>query len=602
MVWSTCNKAIAFLFCFDIALLVVFYPKNSLADSQQVHFSEIMWAGSSVSTADEWIELYNESEEVVDLSGWSIFDDVKSEEMLAITDGQIAPKGHFLIANNTEDHQFEKGKSVLNIAPDVVGSSVSLNNSNFKISLKSADDQTVETVGDGKKPFIGNSSVPSSMERIDFTLPGEDRAAWKECAARKNLDEGTPDIANPESAGRPKIINFQLKNDAFKTGSDISLELSYNVTDSRDDVKTIIVQVSNNTQIVKEKEYDFGESLIRLGKLDFCPKIKVTFIDETGLSASEFINITCFAASDQIKFYEFLPHPKEKDWNGDGILDTDDEWIELVNFGKLKVNLSGWSICDAGGDCYKIADQSIYPEGFLVFYKSETGISINDSGDTLYLSDPAGNLADQVEVKQSSSKYNQSYAKWGDKWFFTTVPTPGAVNQILQSGSKNKPDYPYLQEAEGKKVKVSARVIELDRSGVTVSVDSKPVMVKSNTVLPNVEVGAIVDISGIAHSGSMPWIAATSLTARIKSKANVSVPPGDLTAVLSSVSSEGNIKTTKTKRTKRLVINTGKVKPLVLGSSNIASQYFNYLPLVLYFSGALGFLMVVLIYDFCCRK
>ena len=34
--------------------------------------SELMWSGSSASSSDEWIELFNRGSEPVDLKGWTI--------------------------------------------------------------------------------------------------------------------------------------------------------------------------------------------------------------------------------------------------------------------------------------------------------------------------------------------------------------------------------------------------------------------------------------------------------------------------------------------------------------------------------------------------
>ena len=582
--------------------LVIFFPNRCFSDSRQVFFSEIMWAGSSVSTADEWVELYNDSDEVIDLSGWSVFDNVKNEKMLTIPDGQIAPKGHFVISNNTKDHQFSKGESILNIDPDIVDSSVSLNNSNLKISLISNDGEVSDSVGDGKRPFFGNSSVASSMERTDYILPGEDRAAWKECTDKSNLDEDVSDIANPDSSGRPKIKSFNLDKSAFESGENIILKTNYLVEDSGGDLEKVIVRIINGEEVMEERQYGFGQFVFELGKFGFCPKINFIFVDKTGLWVSESVTLSCYLSSEKIKFYETLPHPKQKDWNKDGELNSDDEWIELVNFGKSEVDLSGWKICDEKDDCFAVDGSTIMPENFLVFYKSSTGISINDSGDKLFLFDPAERLVDSIKVPASSSKYDQSYAKWGGKWYYTVSPTPNEVNLITQTGSKHDPDYKYIQEAEGKTIEIDGEVIESDRSSMTILVNSKPVMVVGDINMSDISSGDRVSLTGIAKSGLMPRIVATSIPIKINSQAAVSLPQGNDKAMAETSSSLVITKTTKTKKIKYLKIDSTQIKPMVLGSSNVASKYFNFLPLLLYFSGALGFMMVVKIYDFCCRK
>ena len=59
-----------------------------------VVINEIAWAGSTDSANDEWIELYNTSNQTVDLAGWVIEDDgVPSYQLTGI----ISAHGYFLI-------------------------------------------------------------------------------------------------------------------------------------------------------------------------------------------------------------------------------------------------------------------------------------------------------------------------------------------------------------------------------------------------------------------------------------------------------------------------------------------------------------------------
>ncbi|MCH2660872.1 lamin tail domain-containing protein [bacterium] len=70
-----------------------------------VVISELMWSGSSASSADEWIELYNRSNATVDLSGWTLTRGSDDAIMLVLETGSIAAGGVFLIANYAADHE-----------------------------------------------------------------------------------------------------------------------------------------------------------------------------------------------------------------------------------------------------------------------------------------------------------------------------------------------------------------------------------------------------------------------------------------------------------------------------------------------------------------
>ena len=54
---------------FFLFLATLFLP---IITSAQVVISEVMWAGSPVSTADEWFEIVNITNDTAHLSGWSI--------------------------------------------------------------------------------------------------------------------------------------------------------------------------------------------------------------------------------------------------------------------------------------------------------------------------------------------------------------------------------------------------------------------------------------------------------------------------------------------------------------------------------------------------
>ena len=67
----------------------------------EVVINEIAWMGSATSSADEWIEIYNKSTSVVDLTGWQM----KAKDGTPSIDlaGQIEAGGYFLL-ERTDDN------------------------------------------------------------------------------------------------------------------------------------------------------------------------------------------------------------------------------------------------------------------------------------------------------------------------------------------------------------------------------------------------------------------------------------------------------------------------------------------------------------------
>jgi len=616
-----------------LVLLALFMRPSfgSASDSDGVFINEIMWAGSSTSAVDKWIELVNLSDHIIDLSGWSLYrnkrDDNKNQDvlMLTIQNGLIAPGGYFLIGHNDKDHQFKDGKSVLNVDPDVVSSSVNWDKSHFKISLRNSSntDTDIDWVGDKTAFFKKYEQDVGSVQRVDYSNHGDLPESWKACLRKEDfdnrtdpekdrkyivadpkdlLDEGVTDCATPENSGRPKIDKLDFDKLSFAKGTKINLNLNYEVSDSHDDLDTIQVALVADGKTLQKNEGEYGQKRFFFGTFSICPTVEVTFFDKTGLWAKQKNDLICYEKSNNIKFYEILPHPKNVDWNKDGMINSSDEWIELVNFGDKDIQLDGWKIVDASGKTFQIASDKIPAQDFKAFYKNQTNISLNDSGEKLFLYDPEDKLIDSIDIPSSSSKYDMSYAKWGDSWFWTTNPTPNAVNMINQPKTKNNPDYGYLAEAEGKTVALTSEVSEVERTSFSISVDSKPVRVAIGGDLALPRAGDTITLRGISHSGSNPYIVATSF----KITRNTSSPQNNLEDLLSNeatINAEETTKTIKTKKTVSKKISSSALSPMVLGSTSKRSpESFNIISFLLYSSGVLSFLLTILIYDFFHRK
>lgn len=132
------------------------------------------------------------------------------------------------------------------------------------------------------------------------------------------------------------------------------------------------------------------------------------------------------------------------DWDGNGTADNRDEWIELYNAGSTVVDLSGWFLDDAEGDStpYRIpAGTVLQPGAFAVFYRQETGLTLNDDGDEVRLLDPNGDLMDAVvfgELAPDASYSRDEAGAWHANW----LPSPGLPN--LPPKAKPNPGQPHL--------------------------------------------------------------------------------------------------------------------------------------------------------------
>ena len=120
---------------------------------------------------------------------------------------------------------------------------------------------------------------------------------------------------------------------------------------------------------------------------------------------------------------EILPSPTGSD--------SKEEWIEIFNQNKSAVDLSSWQIKDSTGavNIYIFPDNTIINvNGYLVLTRPATKITLNNSGDGVFLLNP--NLETVDSVSYESAPEGQSYSRSDSGWTWSETPTPGLNNII----------------------------------------------------------------------------------------------------------------------------------------------------------------------------
>jgi len=335
-----------------------------------VVINEVAWMGTSASPADEWIELYNTTDQDIDLTGWTLVADDGSPN---ISLSGTIPAGGYLLLERTDEN------TVSDIDADLIYTGA-LKNTGEILRLQDASGTVIDTAnGDGGPWPAGNNITKSSMERIDPTAPDGD-ANWgtNDGVTRNGLDANGDPIN-----GTPK---------------------------QRNSVASLLSPTPTVT---------------------FTPTLTPTATWTPATTSTP--TATPPPAWNAITLNEYLPAPRYVDWDGDGTPGPDDEWIELYNRDLTVVDLGGWQlddIADGGTAPYTIPPgTTILPHGFRVFFKRETGIALNNDGDTVRLIRPDGVVAEQHTY--TGARYDQSYAKTvdgGDTWTTDDSPSPGEPN------------------------------------------------------------------------------------------------------------------------------------------------------------------------------
>jgi hypothetical protein len=136
-----------------------------------------------------------------------------------------------------------------------------------------------------------------------------------------------------------------------------------------------------------------------------------------------------------IHLSEILPNPKK----------GSDEYIEIANSGKEPTNLAGWRVKDASkSKGYQFKESTVInPGDYLVIYRLDSKITLNNSGESVYLYNPKGEIVSSVSFDKSSK--NSSYNFDGGEWKWSKYLTPGKENKFDSEPSVKvtKPKHAY---------------------------------------------------------------------------------------------------------------------------------------------------------------
>ncbi len=296
----------------------------------------------------EWIELYNTTNETIDLNGWTIEEGSGAKTNLEDFIG-VSGSGKFFV--------IEKPKGNLNNKGDII---ILRDNSNTLI-----DQATYGNWDDG------------------------------------NISNNAPVISDPNSIAR----KFDGQN-SFNNASDFA-------------ITTTLTKGQSNV-ITRLEEEEFEEiSAEERAKYDY---------------------------SNDIIISEIFPNPEGSD--------SENEFIELYNRGEREVNLLGWRLGDESKKRYEIAKLSefktngtnanIKPEKYLVIYRSESKIALNNGSDSVKLFQPLRDEPLQaVEYEKSTEGWSYNLVIPADKelssgypelssleWAWSETVTPSKVNVV----------------------------------------------------------------------------------------------------------------------------------------------------------------------------
>jgi hypothetical protein len=446
---------------------------TSPASTASVVISEFRTEGPSGGN-DEFIELYNPTSNWIDISGWKI--NASNDAGSSISTRATIPAStilrsgqYYLIVNNASSGGYS-GSVAANLT---YGTGIT---NGGGIALLMANNTPVDQVGMSTTsaykegtPLTPLSNPNRSYERLpgDFgnncqdtnnnTNDFESIAPDPQNYATRPLRRCGNDYLDPVNttttitAHTPEqsIVNGNVSVTVSVTGGSPIPTGRVNITTSQTNVSCTINNLNSaGTGTCVVKFTSLGNKTITATYLGDNEHLGST----ASVSHSVVVNTptkvitrtpTRSPPPPLIAINEFVPRPGH-DWNLDGVVNTNDEYIELINHGVIDVNLSGYSLDDEaniGSSPYRLPSVVMKPGDRMVFYGSETGLLLSDGGDGVRLLKPNGQLGDAYNyfvVRFPDQSYCRLPDNGGlDDWNQNCFPTPGLQNSL--SGSSVNP-------------------------------------------------------------------------------------------------------------------------------------------------------------------
>jgi hypothetical protein len=167
-----------YLFIFPIVLAGLLSANFVFAiESPSIVINEIAWMGSGIDNVEsknwwryEWIELYNNTEQLISIDDWKIELYRDKLDYTIELFGNIKPNNYFLIVASDKIANYDLNYS------NLTGKFV---NSGQEILLKNTDGKIIEQIDCSTGWFYGDNKTKQTMERINADLSGNNPQNWQ---------------------------------------------------------------------------------------------------------------------------------------------------------------------------------------------------------------------------------------------------------------------------------------------------------------------------------------------------------------------------------------------------------------------------------------
>jgi len=377
--YSPKNSSSAFVEKDELAMCPEPEPKIY---SAKIVINEFLPAPSSEN--EEYIELYNSTDENIDLSGYILKDASKSGKYIFPNNTKIKPLDYLVI--------YKK---------------------DFKFALNNSGEESI-TFLDPNKKIVSTVSYSGSKANVSYDFDGK---GWRQSKfltpGKKNKFNNFPEV--------------KKKND-HKIYVGVYADFSAKGYDKdKDKLKFVWDFGDGHKSYKKETRHKFEKA----GK--YKVTLKVSDGSEDKIETFK-VEVKKFPKS-QVKILSVSPNPQGKD--------SENEYVVLQNKSKKKINLKDWSVATGNKNLYNhpISENIfIKPGQIFKLTRAESKFALNNKSAKIELRYPNGKVASKIayDKKKESVAEDEIYTKESGQWAWVAPISTEAAPQLAIATAKPK--------------------------------------------------------------------------------------------------------------------------------------------------------------------
>jgi hypothetical protein len=445
--------------------------------------NEIMYAPTG--DEPEWIELWNNSPDTVNLKNWKISDNnVSTKSVISQVDMFVAPNSFLVVAKDVNFATIHPGISFTlanfsplnNTTPDAVvlydPFFCSIDSVMYQLNWGGQGGKSLERID--LDTLSTRASNWGSSQELSGSTPGQINSI-----ARMNYDIALNNLIQIQSASGGKnqpAIQMTIQNLGRRTIDSIIVRFFVDTNHNMmPDISELVQSTLLDQELIAGDSVQISESFAQLnsGERNFIV-VAENWRDERLRNNRASISLKVGCRPRSLIINEIMYDP----------LDGQNEWIELYNRTTQPIDLAEWTFNDratlSGVNTFVISDSAmiVQPSGFVVVAAESTicnlypnlksvhpgvclsilnhpgGFSLNNDGDVIVLKDLTGQVIDSVaylprwhhpdivDTHGRSLEHINPDIDSNDPRNWSTCTnilggTPGAANSILAATAKN---------------------------------------------------------------------------------------------------------------------------------------------------------------------